>query len=429
MKNKYEGKKWGEIPVEVREQLLREAVCLDTAHSCIASEGACLIELEETLAVLGELINGEIIIGENAELYNPILGDINDSMFSECDEEIFVKIEKYTKRRPHVVLLGAGASIAALPNGDKYGRKISAMAGFIQKLGMDDILDGINLNTKSDNLEDIYMEIYERGDCTKARLDLEEKIFQYFNSFMIPDEPTVYDYLVLSLTKKDLIATFNWDPLIVQAYLRCAKITNNLPQLAFLHGNVAIGFCDNCNIMGKPHMLCSHCEKPLIPVKLLYPIKNKDYTSINAIEKSWNLLKNTLEKAYMVTIFGYSAPKSDVAAINMLKQAWGNVADRNFEEIEIIDIRAEDDVVQSWTDFIHTHHYSVHNSFFKSTLSYCPRRSCEATFDRLMNCKWLQPGKGYNDSMNFNDIKTLLKNLIKEEKQKPEILTNPYIAD
>lgn len=418
MKNEYEGEKWGEIPVEAREQLLRAVVCLDTAHSCIASEGACLIELEETLVVPGELINGKIVIDENAELYNPILGDINDSVSSEHDEEFYVKIEKNTKRRPHVVLLGAGASIAALPNGDKYGRKISAMAGFIQKLEMEDILAGINLNTKSDNLEDIYMEIYERDDCTKARLDLEEKIYQYFNNFMIPDEPTVYDYLVLSLTKKDLIATFNWDPLIVQAHLRCAKITNNLPQLAFLHGNVAMGLYENCNILGKPQM----------PVKLLYPIKNKDYTSINAIEKSWDLLKNALEKAYIVTIFGYSAPKSDVAAINMLKQAWGNVADRNFEEIEIIDIRAEDDVVQSWTDFIHTHHYSVHNSFFKSTLSCCPRRSCEATFDRLMNCKWLQPGKGYNDSMNFNDIKMLLKNLI-EEEQKSEILTNPYIVD
>ena len=26
--------------------------------------------------------------------------------------------------RPHVVILGAGSSYAAIPNGDKYGRKI-----------------------------------------------------------------------------------------------------------------------------------------------------------------------------------------------------------------------------------------------------------------------------------------------------------------
>ena len=39
--------------------------------------------------------------------------------------------EFYMKSRPHVVILGAGASCAAIPNGDKYGRKISAMSGFI----------------------------------------------------------------------------------------------------------------------------------------------------------------------------------------------------------------------------------------------------------------------------------------------------------
>ena len=38
----------------------------------------------------------------------------------------------------------------------------------------------------------------------------------------------------------------------------------------------------------------------------------------------------------MITIFGYSAPKSDVEAIAMLKKAWGSVDDRSLEEIEIV---------------------------------------------------------------------------------------------
>jgi hypothetical protein len=33
--------------------------------------------------------------------------------------------------RPHVVLLGAGASLAALPNGDKRGRKPPLMTNFV----------------------------------------------------------------------------------------------------------------------------------------------------------------------------------------------------------------------------------------------------------------------------------------------------------
>lgn len=39
------------------------------------------------------------------------------------------------KNRPHVVLLGAGATMAAIPNGDKNGRKSSVMNNFIEELG------------------------------------------------------------------------------------------------------------------------------------------------------------------------------------------------------------------------------------------------------------------------------------------------------
>ena len=60
--------------------------------------------------------------------------------------------------RPHVVILGAGASVATIPNGDKYGRKISVMDGFIDNLGLRGILSGIEF--ESENLEDIYIIYY-----------------------------------------------------------------------------------------------------------------------------------------------------------------------------------------------------------------------------------------------------------------------------
>lgn len=53
-------------------------------------------------------------------------------------------------------MLGAGASCAALPKGDKYGKKISAMNGFLDTLGLSEIIRKIELQTESDNLEDIY---------------------------------------------------------------------------------------------------------------------------------------------------------------------------------------------------------------------------------------------------------------------------------
>lgn len=347
-------------------------------------------------------------------------------------ENKYAKYELYTKKRPHVVILGAGASCATIPNGDKYGKKISAMSGFIEKLGLSDIISRVTLNTKSDNLEDIYMELDERSksedDCKAVKEELEKIIREYMSNYKLPDNPTIYDFLVMSLTSKDLIATFNWDPLLVQAVGRTMRYTNNVPQVAFLHGNVAVGFCENDNIMGNVGMEC-RCGKPLKPMKLLFPVKKKDYSSDIAISKSWKSLNNALEVAYMVTIFGYSAPKSDIEAINMMKKAWGSVNERNLEEIELIDIRDEKEVIDSWDEFIHTHHYSYHTDFFDSTLARCPRRTCEATFDRLMNCIFLDGEKGFKANMSFSDIHEHTYKLIDEEnkvKGTEKMLSNPY---
>ena len=344
----------------------------------------------------------------------------------------YEEYEYYMKNRPHVVILGAGASCATIPNGDKNGKKISAMSGFIDKLGLHDILNSVTLATESDNLEDIYMELDERSanetNCQKVKEKLETTIWNYMSSYELPDEPTIYDFLIMSLTGKDLIVTFNWDPLLVQAIGRMQRFTKNIPAVAFLHGNVAVGYCEKDNIMGNVGQRCK-CGEPLMPMKLLYPVKEKNYSSDIAIAKSWKTFNNALERAYMVTIFGYSAPKSDAEAIAMMKKAWGAVNERNLEEIEIIDIRAEEEVLDSWNDFIHTHHFSYHDNFFDSTLARCPRRTCEATFDRLMNCCWLRGGNGFKPNMDYDDIYEITHKLIEEEmllRGKKVSLSNPY---
>lgn len=115
--------------------------------------------------------------------------------------------------RAHTVILGAGATIAAIPNGDKNGKKSSVMTGLIEKLDLGDILATVSLKTTSDNLEDIYSELYARPECKEVVNELENRLYNYFSSLEIPDTPTVYDFLILSLTSKDVIATFNWDVL------------------------------------------------------------------------------------------------------------------------------------------------------------------------------------------------------------------------
>lgn len=182
------------------------------------------------------------------------------------------------KNRPHVVILGAGARCAAIPNGDKNGRKISSMSGFIEKLGLDRIISKVNLQTDSNNLEDIYMELDEKSksdpNFKNVKKELEEVIREYMSGFVLPNNSTVYDYLVMSLTSKDLIATFNWDPLWVQSFCRVQKYTTNTLRIAFLHGNVAIRYCQKDNTMGCVGMRCK-CGKTFESTKLLFPIKQK----------------------------------------------------------------------------------------------------------------------------------------------------------
>jgi len=227
------------------------------------------------------------------------------------------------EQSPHVVLLGAGASIACIPNGDKNGKRISAMEG---------IRKHIDLNWykgNEENLEEIYQELSDEQLKTK----LENLLFDYYSKFQIPDNPTVYDHLIVSLTKKDLIASFNWDSLLIQAYQRCLKITDDLPHVVFLHSNTWEWYkIDKDNVFTGVWQK----ELPLKPggyivsedgtrctrAKLLYPVKNKNYDDDPFIKKSWEIFKFNLNKCFMLTIFGYSAPQSDSVAMETIREAF-----------------------------------------------------------------------------------------------------------
>ena len=128
----------------------------------------------------------------------------------------------------------------------------------------------------------------------------------------------------------------------------------------------------------------------MVASPLLYPVKQKDYQSDAAIVGHWRSIAHDLEVAWAVTFFGYGAPSTDVEAIKLLKAAWGKVEKRNLEQTEIIDIRAEDDLIATWAPFIHTHHYSIRQSFYDSCIAKHPRRSCEALWARLMECQFTE---------------------------------------
>lgn len=292
--------------------------------------------------------------------------------------------------RPHVVLLGAGASYAAFPNGDKNGRKLPLLRDFVGVIGLEDLMSEAGVSPPYDDFEAMYSDIAADSKRAHVRSRIDSAVLSYFQSLELPDEPTLYDHLVLSLRPKDVIATFNWDPFLWQACQRNRSF-GGAPCLLFLHGSVSIGRCNHCQNVSARGALCPTCGNALDDVPILFPVTQKDYNSDAAIAEHWRTLKRTLKAAYALTVFGYSAPKTDVEAVELMKEGWGTSDERNMEEIEIIDIRDEESLRSSWDEFIHTHHYTIKPSFYDSCIARHPRRSCEALWARLMENTFICP--------------------------------------
>ncbi|GAA4448668.1 hypothetical protein GCM10023189_06870 [Nibrella saemangeumensis] len=281
----------------------------------------------------------------------------------------------------HVVILGAGASYAStLRNPEKNGKKLPLMRNIVDIVGLQDIVKELpeDIRAFKEDFEKLYSSLCKQGKYSWATTEIELRIYNYFKELELPDEPTIYDYLVLSLRRgKDVIATFNWDPFLYQAYVRNSELVDS-PGILFLHGTVALGYDAEEGRAGPVGYFSKNTYNEFLPIKLLYPVDNKDYNSDPYIKGQWDGLANRLNVAERVTIFGYSAPITDVEAIELLQKAWGTPERRNMEEFELIDIRPQAEVRKSWKTFIHSHHYGYGNNFFESSLANHPRRSVES---------------------------------------------------
>lgn len=327
----------------------------------------------------------------------------------------------YILGRPHIFILGAGATMAAIPEGDKYGNSCSVMKGFINNMGLRDILDGVKLQTKSENLEDIYSELHERPECNDVCELLEQRIIDKLSELQIPDSPTVYDYLLLSLRSKDYIFSFNWDDLIIQAYQRVYKITKDLPQLVFLHGNIGVGKCSKCGaVEAIRNRYCYKCGGVLERPKMLFPVKNKNYDSDPYIKNCWKGFLDILSHASIVSIFGYSAPQSDVLAIKAMEKAFSSTF-RRLDQIEIIDIASESELINRWQNFSTptNFHINIRKSLLEenSFIAEFPRRSIEGYYKRNFERGgwWGKSKISLNVGHTFDELKDILSPLIENE--------------
>jgi hypothetical protein len=287
-------------------------------------------------------------------------------------------IENPRDLRPHVVLLGAGASRAAFPSGDAAGRRLPLMTDLVEVVGLQPLVEAAGRDyAKEKNFEVIYGRLALEPSHSSLLRDIERRIDAYFAALSLPSHATLYDRLLVSLRPTDAVFTFNWDPFLFDAYQRNRAVVP-LPEIFFLHGNVRIGACLTHDHWGARHDRCPDCRNTLTDVPLLFPIERKDYSSDPYIRRNWEAAEALFRDAFTLTIFGYGAPASDKDAVELLRSAWLARSDRTLEHIEIIDTAQQSSLHDRWFAFTPTLHYRVESTFDRSRLARWPRRSRES---------------------------------------------------
>jgi hypothetical protein len=277
---------------------------------------------------------------------------------------------------PHVVILGAGASKAALPFGDKSRKIIPLLDDLPEILGNDWTKLVKKSNPPEGNFEANFSWIRKKGEFCLELSNIETLIKNYFLDLELPDNPTIYDYLVLGLREKDVIASFNWDPFLMQAHRRNRNV-GGLPDIRFLHGCVSFRTCPKHDVLGGPYEVCPECNCALIGGRLFFPDEDKDYTKDDLIYRDWLAVKKKLQKAFHLTIFGYSGPATDFNARNLLLDGWKQTPVRDISHVEIIDINDPDILRDSWSEFFPHYHSIVESDFWNSSIALWPRRTAE----------------------------------------------------
>ena len=289
-------------------------------------------------------------------------------------------IEEPCSLRPHVVLVGAGASRAAFPNGDAAGQHIPVMDDLVGIIELQSLIEGAGIDTEGErNFEAIYSELVSEPRHARIIEEIEVRIDGYFSGLSLPNRATIYDLLLISLRPTDAVITFNWDPFLFDAYQRNRDAVP-LPEIFFLHGNVRIGACPEHDRWGKRNGRCPDCRQHFTDVPLLYPIRQKNYSADPYIRRNWEAAKTLFMEAFTITIFGYGAPDSDTDAVELLRRAWFTQRTRTFEHIEIIDIALKTHLHDRWSPFTPTSHYEVKAAFEQCRIARWPRRTCESLF-------------------------------------------------
>jgi hypothetical protein len=81
----------------------------------------------------------------------------------------------------HVVILGAGASIAAtMRNPELSGKKLPSMNDFIDVVGLRDIVDNLPNHLQATNFEELYSKLHNDNPNSETIKEIEERVYDYF---------------------------------------------------------------------------------------------------------------------------------------------------------------------------------------------------------------------------------------------------------
>lgn len=321
-------------------------------------------------------------------------------------------IEKPGNWGRHIVILGAGASVQAFPKGDANGKGLPTMDNLIKMLGLESVLKRAGVKNRQRNFENIYSELYETNPGLPILREIENIIYAYFSSLELPEIPTLYDHLLISLRPKDIVATFNWDPFLFDAWNRIREEVP-VPKILHLHGNVRLTYCPEHPTYGTHGMYCPECDTELVPSRLLYPVAMKDYVHDPFIKTEWNVLRAGLRQAKTLTIFGYGAPTTDKEAIDMMNSAWDKTR-RLIERTEIIDKKEKKVLWKQWESFIIRTYLDCTKDFYQSRLARYPRRTCETLLDQTFYGLWVEENPLPTNS-EFDELLSWVKPLVEAE--------------
>ena len=230
----------------------------------------------------------------------------------------------------HLVILGAGSTIATIPNGDKNGEESYTLANLLKDKTFTSFLEKVQRNFSTNDVEDLCKQLYKED--RPLYYEFESLVRKKYARLELPEEFTILDRLVLSLTSNDAIVSFNWDDWVIQAYQRMSDYVPEemRPILAFPHGNAQTVYNNKHYTSKRIVTSPGWFDSPLN-----MPVDEIDYKSDVFINSQWHILDFFMRNAQMITFFGYRGPDSDEQDLKHLDELFAK--NEICDKIEIID--------------------------------------------------------------------------------------------